>query len=784
APRPRGPGVPPGPASIAKGEITISNGGALDATGQKIVLGQETGSEGILNVRNASSTALCKDIIIGSLGKGTLLVEDTAMLHNTGDAIVGEQAGGTGNATITGAGTKWQIDGDLIIGLAGDMTKTATGQVTVKDGAILTVNGADLSIGYETGSIGTLTIDGFQSKITGMGATNVAIGRRGTGTLQLLNGGQFSVRSLTLGTLDGGSGNVKVDGNSNGTASTLEVLGSLTVAGVSGGTGEIDITNGGQVIARNNAIIARDASSTGVVFLSGKDSVWNIIAGGATGDLTVGQAGNGTLEITNNASLSVRAFVVAQDSPQATVNVTAGGHLTTETATIGKNIASDGSVKVTGTGSEWDPMGAVIVGDSGQGDLNVNSSAKVVMPNFNLAVGNNLLGTVEVDNATLGAQNIEVGINGTGTVTVSRSGTVTAQHIDLGFNSSSTGNLVIDGTARPNNTPATVTVGSLTVGVFGNGNVSVNTGGVLLDSGLMDVGSHPGSVGMLTVDGKGPDGAGSLVATNGTLSLGVNGGSGTMQVTNSGVVQSSGGRIDGANSSATITGTGSFWQIGSNELVVGATHGGTLSVTNGGTVSVDGAATFGLSSNATVTVDNATLEVRGFNPLTIGANGPVSMFVKNGGSFTGFTANIGGHSLVQVFGDNSEFAPSANTTLSDQSLLEVFSNGHVTTGFLNVGVGTTVDVTQGGSIDIATGSSKAAPGTISVNPVGILKDNGAVNGNVIAQFGGTVGGAGTINGKLINGGKVSPNDPQTLTVNGDYQQLNGGLLQIAIAGKT
>ena len=102
-----------------------------------------------------------------------------------------------------------------------------------------------------------------------------------------------------------------------------------------------------------------------------------------------------------------------------------------------------------------------------------------------------------------------------------------------------------------------------------------------------------------------------------------------------------------------------------------------------------------------------------------------------------------------------------------------------------MGAGSLVDITGGGSIDIGpTLSDKAPSGQIRVGLLGTLKDNGVVAGNVITQFGGTLGGSGTINGKLINGGTVNPGDPQTLTVNGDYQQLSGGLLQIAIAGRT
>ena len=87
-------------------------------------------------------------------------------------------------------------------------------------------------------------------------------------------------------------------------------------------------------------------------------------------------------------------------------------------------------------------------------------------------------------------------------------------------------------------------------------------------------------------------------------------------------------------------------------------------------------------------------------------------------------------------------------------------------------------------MDIGAAADQSASGQIRVNFGGSLRDNGAVFGNVVTRFGGKVGGLGTINGNLINAGTVAPGDPQILTVNGDYQQLSGGLLRIAIAGHT
>jgi len=99
-----------------------------------------------------------------------------------------------------------------------------------------------------------------------------------------------------------------------------------------------------------------------------------------------------------------------------------------------------------------------------------------------------------------------------------------------------------------------------------------------------------------------------------------------------------------------------------------------------------------------------------------------------------------------------------------------------------------VTVGPGGTFTVSDGSatigaaSQPPAGTISVGLGGTLKDNGAVNGNLVASLGATVGGSGTLNGKLISSGTVAPGDPQTFTVNGDYEQDSGGVLLLTLAG--
>jgi uncharacterized protein with beta-barrel porin domain len=64
----------------------------------------------------------------------------------------------------------------------------------------------------------------------------------------------------------------------------------------------------------------------------------------------------------------------------------------------------------------------------------------------------------------------------------------------------------------------------------------------------------------------------------------------------------------------------------------------------------------------------------------------------------------------------------------------------------------------------------------------VLQVDGSITSNTLVNHGGTLAGNGTINGNVINNGRVSPGDaPGTLTVN-SYTQAGNGTLLIDIAG--
>jgi hypothetical protein len=99
-----------------------------------------------------------------------------------------------------------------------------------------------------------------------------------------------------------------------------------------------------------------------------------------------------------------------------------------------------------------------------------------------------------------------------------------------------------------------------------------------------------------------------------------------------------------------------------------------------------------------------------------------------------------------------------------------------------VNTGGTVNVTGGGSVQVGN-PTKSPSGAVNIGSSGQVVNSGTINGNVnIDAGGGLVGRAGvngtitsTVNGNVTDGGLVAPNDPQTMTINGNYTQLVGRL---------
>lgn len=776
------------------GVVNVTNGGSLDATGQKIVLGEDAGSMGDLNISKQGSTGLSQEITVGSLGTGNLVVTEGGSLHNTGAAVVGEMAGAFGRALITGAGSKWQVDGNLTIGVIGDMDNTATGEVTVSEGAELVAKGSFLTLGGGLNSKGTLTLNGVGSKLTG--TAMLEIGRFGDGTLDVLTGASIVLPSTILGAQSSGSGTITVDGKgvSNGPASKVTTNGDLTVGGASMGT--MNITGGGQVLTDAGvAIIGRDPDVTGKVMLAGQDSQWTINPPGISSAfaLTIAQRGNGTFAISDHANFRGSSVM------------------------LGQNTGSTAALTITGSNGTNDSQmtvdGALVVGGAGTGTVTVSSGGKLITPTSDATLGRDTgsNGTVTIKDFSsqwdMGMSNLMIGLNGTGQLNVTGGGRVTANSLTVGGKSaggdgngaleinangaagtfvkvtnltiSSGPGVTVKGIAAQNGSPQLTVANNLQVGVDSStgapsaGALTIGPGGNV-SAGSLTVAS---SVGTSSVTIGGDQSNDSTLSIEDNLTIG--GGTGGQAVVD---VNAGGMLVDNSlfgltiNDKGTLNVQGGLFGVDADITI----HGGSLNIKRGGDVGVPNILEVSSGAQPGAVVISPFGHLLSFHLIEV-INGAS---IDNSGVMEAASRlNVmSGGSVSATGADSSIGAQTALVTGAGSKLLT--SGGHIAvTTILTVGTGGAVSTAAGGSMDIGTVSGTAPDTQIRVGAGGTLKDSGSVTASVVSVLqNGTLGGSGTINGKLINTGKIAPGDPQTLTINGDYEQDNGGLLEVAIAG--
>ena len=178
-----------------------------------------------------------------------MTVNADCTVSNTG-GFVGNLAGSTGNVTVTGANAKWLNSTGVTIGTLG----TGTLDITA-GGFVSSLNG---HIGEAAGSFGTVSVSGANSKWISTTTVDFDfnVGRDGTGTLQIKNGGAVESISAIIGFHPGSQGTATVQG----TGSTWTNNGPSLIVGFNG-TGTLNIMSGGKVSNGNGFMGSTGAQS-------------------------------------------------------------------------------------------------------------------------------------------------------------------------------------------------------------------------------------------------------------------------------------------------------------------------------------------------------------------------------------------------------------------------------------------------------------------------------------------------------------------------------------------
>jgi T5SS/PEP-CTERM-associated repeat protein len=535
------------------GTLTVDNS---DSTSNLVShwgwIGTGSGVTGRVTITGSGSTWTSTALFVGDNdfvgpvgGNGTLNVLNGASVTSVSDSI-GYNSRSTGAIKVDGIGTtgiaSTYNNCVFMVGYNGN------GTLNVTNGGIVHTSryGCEAYVGFGSGSTGTATVDGVGSQWND--DDMLYVGYQGSGTLKILNGSTVTSRTTYVAACTGSTGTIDF-GTSGGTLNT----GSLgTSADYLKGTGTIN-TRG--LIGDLDLMLDSTASLTQTLHYNnpGQNVTVNLRLAddpSKNGALGAGWAGNGSLTIKNGV------HVTSSDEDM-----------------IGNRSGSRGVVTVQGNGSTWTHNGNYVrVGVYGSGTLNIIGGGNGTFCNDCCCVigdeaGSTGVVTVDGPSSALNSGYMVVGGNGSGTLHITRGGTV---------NLTNTSGLFTNGLGIYPGSTGVATVS----GVNSKWNCS--------SSRPLYVGYYDGSVGKLTIaDGGTVSATGASIHGQSLLNIDVgnhsllklNNGNGT--ITNDGTVRILAGAGAVATtytpiSATTFTNNGTWqaiggkWDTGSHQFAVSA----------------------------------------------------------------------------------------------------------------------------------------------------------------------------------------------------------------------
>jgi T5SS/PEP-CTERM-associated repeat protein len=282
------------------GHLLVQSGSRLEATDQASIAVKTWGNGGL------GTTIVLDNATVDSgffgLGDGASASVDngTQMTVTTGEKRVDIRSGGTldlhngstlatGGVLVLGSGSGLTVDSTASVSAENAIGLDDSASLVIQSGGVVTSEGADINGGA------TATVQGSDSSWTSQLVSGRGDFGVNDGKLDVLGGAKVEVSSgsTVIGRGVDASGEVLVSGPVS-TFSNTGAQGDLIV-GFEGGTGRLNVEEGGQVQSAY-ASIGLGAGSAGEAVVTGTGSKWTATAigiggGGATGTLTVTDSG-------------------------------------------------------------------------------------------------------------------------------------------------------------------------------------------------------------------------------------------------------------------------------------------------------------------------------------------------------------------------------------------------------------------------------------------------------------------------------------------------------------
>jgi len=381
------------------------------------------------------------------------------------------------------------------------------------------------------------------------------------------------------------------------------------------GVGSLQVAQGGELEA--NIDLGTGPGAHGWMAITGPGTRWQ---GHVAGTQRIGIAGNGTVEVTGGAMVSLgsgstrtgvepdaRGTIILRDAGTTWSQGDAitlghdgtgqlwlldGAHITTGEIQLGQQPGSTGSALLDGAGSRWDTDERTRVGWEGRGTMQLRGGAHAALQRVEIGIGASGLGDIQVYG------------DGT-TLTTSGRFTLTSGYVRV----DSAGRLVTNGLARLDG-PVSVVVAhpgtrwdtnDLQIGVEEIGaDVFIEKGGALVTAGPVVIG-HAGPGGLHLRD------PGSSWTPTGSVRL-ARYGDATLRITDGATLETQPiliDPLDEAEVEITI-GSGSSWHVLGDQVVRGDPDGmTTLTVENEALLTVDG--TLSLEASATTVLETGAV---------------------------------------------------------------------------------------------------------------------------------------------------------------------------------
>ena len=393
--------------------VDILSGGRMEVTGENAVLVIGDGgpaADGVVTVSGSGSTitttGTSNRIIVGDEGTGVLEVLDGGLVDTLWFDVAWT---GVGRATIRGVaadGTRSRVIASPANGkFPGDFANEggfaragrhagSHGAIEILEGGLLRVldgedtHGPEFQLARNKGSAGTLLIDGAGSSLELIqngpavrGDPNVfpgptaQLGRRGSGTTTIRNGGKLLVR--------GEDAFVRVSRDSVYSNYPDPDDGPINQRSV------VNVLSGGrmEVTGENAVLVIGDSgpSADGAVTVSGADSTIAVTGGGNA--LVAGDEGTGALTVEGGAGVTAARIIVGRKpGSRGTLRVRRGGSLDAGALlAVGKDFDFDrlvaqepgGMGSATGEPGSRVRYGALDVGAGGSADFTTAADPEV-----------------------------------------------------------------------------------------------------------------------------------------------------------------------------------------------------------------------------------------------------------------------------------------------------------------------------------------------------------------------------------------------------------------------